>query len=278
MMKKWLTALFTLALVLLLGACGGANEENNDTTEAKKLVVGASPTPHAEILEAAKPLLEEKGIELEIKEFNDYILPNQALDSKELDANYFQHIPYLEEQIAENDYDFVNAGGIHIEPMGVYSKKYKSLDDVEKGATVLFSNSPADLGRVLAIFEKEGLIKLKDGVDKLNAKIEDIVENPKELKFQPDYAPELLPQIYNQDEGDLIVINSNFAIDAGLKPLEDSVAIESGEDNPYVNVIAVRSGDEDKEEIKALLEVLNSQDIKDFILETYDGAVIPASE
>ena len=286
-MKKWLTALFTLALVLLLAACGGGatEEENNDsatnktaTEEPKTLVVGATPTPHAEILEAAQPLLEEKGIELKIEEFNDYVLRNQALDSEDIDANYFQHIPYLEGQIADNGYKFVNAGGVHIEPIGIYSQRHKSLEDVPENATVLFSNSVADHGRVLALLEKEGLITLKDGVDKLNATTEDIAENPKNLEFKPDYAAELLPQIYNQDEGDLIVINSNFAIDNELNPLEDSIAIESGEGNPYVNVIAVRSGDEDREEIKALLEALNSQKIKDFLLEKYEGAVIPANE
>ena len=286
-MKKWLTALFTLALVLLLAACGGGatEKENNDSAtnetakeETKELVVGASPTPHAEILEAAQPLLEEKGIELKIEEFNDYVLPNQALDSEDIDANYFQHIPYLEGQIADNGYKFVNAGGIHIEPIGIYSQRHKSLEDIPENATVLFSNSVADHGRVLALLEKEGLITLKDGVDKLNATTEDIAENPKNLEFKPDYAPELLPQIYNEDEGDLIVINSNFAIDNELNPLEDSIAIESGEGNPYVNVIAVRSGDEDREEIKALLEVLNSQEIKDFLLEKYKGAVIPANQ
>ena len=279
-MKKWLTALFTLALVLLLAACGGGatEEENNDSAtnetakeETKELVVGASPTPHAEILEAAQPLLKEKGIDLKIEEFNDYVLPNQALDSEDIDANYFQHIPYLEGQIADNGYKFVNAGGVHIEPIGIYSQRHKSLEDVPENATVLFSNSVADHGRVLALLEKEGLITLKDGVDKLNATTEDIAENPKNLEFKPDYAPELLPQIYNEDEGDLIVINSNYAIDNELNPLEDSIAIESGEDNPYVNVIAVRSGDEDREEIKALLEVLNSQEIKDFFLNNIKG-------
>jgi D-methionine transport system substrate-binding protein len=285
-MKKWLTALFTLALVLLLAACGGgATEENNDSAtnetakeETKELVVGATPTPHAEILEAAQPLLKEKGIELKIEEFNDYVLPNQALDSEDIDANYFQHIPYLEGQIADNGYKFVNAGGVHIEPIGIYSQRHKSLEDIPENATVLFSNSVADHGRVLALLEKEGLITLKEGVDKLNATTEDIAENPKNLEFKPDYVAELLPQIYNEDEGDLIVINSNFAIDNELNPLEDSIAIESGEGNPYVNVIAVRSGDEDREEIKALLEVLNSQEIKDFLLEKYEGAVIPANQ
>ena len=141
------------------------------------------------------------------------------------------------------------------------------------------SSSVPDHGRVLALFEKEGLITLKDGIDKVNAAtLDDIVENPKNLKFESDYAPDILPQIYNKGEGDLVVINSNYAIQHDINPFEDSIAIESGENNPYVNVIAVKEGDEDKEEIKALLEVLNSQEIKDFLLEKYEGAVIPASK
>src|SRR3954470_3168268 len=148
-MKKWLSLLFTLTLVLVLAACGGANEEESKdsaangtkTEETKKLVVGASNVPHAEILEEAKPLLEEKGIELQIETFQDYVLPNQALDAGDLDANYFQHIPYFETQIKENNYDFANAGGIHIEPIGIYSKKYKSLNELPEKAKVIISNS-----------------------------------------------------------------------------------------------------------------------------------------
>lgn len=283
MMKKWLAALFALTLVLVLAACGGAAEEKKDDSaaeskdEMKKLVVGASNVPHAEILEQAKPLLEKKGIELQIETFQDYVLPNQALDSGDLDANYFQHIPYFENQIKENGYDFANAGGIHIEPIGIYSKKYKSLKDLPEKAKVIISNSVADHGRVLSLLEKEGLIKLKEGVDKTTATLDDIVENPRNLEFDTEYAAELLPQIFNNDEGDIVLINSNFAIDAGLNPLEDSIAIEDKE-SPYVNIIAVRKGDENKEEIKALVEVLHSKEIQDFILKQYKGAVVPVSE
>ena len=159
--------------------------------------------------------------------------------------------------------------------MGVYSKKYKSLSDLPKNAHIIISNSVADHGRVLAILEAEGVLKLKDGVDKATATIEDIAENPKNIQFDTDYEPSLLPQIYNNDEGDAVVINSNYAIDAGLNPLEDSIAIE-GSESPYVNVIAVRSGDENREDIKALIEVLHSEQIKNFITEKYEGAVVPA--
>ncbi|TYS58786.1 ABC transporter substrate-binding protein [Bacillus infantis] len=289
-MKKWLSLVLALAVALVISACG-TSEDNADggnadsgKEETSKLVVGASNVPHAEILEEAKPLLEEKGIELEVVTFQDYILPNQALNSGELDANYFQHIPYLEAQIEENDYDFVNAGGIHIEPIGVYSKKYKSLDELPDGAKVLMSNSVADHGRILTMLEKEGLITLKEGlitlkegVDKIKATIDDIETNEKNLEFDTEYEASLLPQIYNNDEGDAVLINSNYAIDAGLNPIEDSIAIEDKE-SPYVNVIAVKSGDEDKEAVKALVEVLHSKEIQDFILEKYEGAVVPVSE
>lgn len=279
-MKKWLSFLSSIVLVLVLAACGGGDDEAGDTN-AKKLVIGASPTPHAEILEHVKPILKEKGIDLEIKEYNDYVLPNEGLDSKELDANYFQHIPYLETEIAQKGYKFVNAGGVHIEPMGIYSKKYKSIDDIPDGAKVVYSSSTSDHGRVLALLEKEGLIKLKDGVDKVNATLADIVENPKNLKLEDPSkspAPEMLIPSYNNDEGDIFVINSNFAIDGGLNPLKDSIAIESGEDNPYVNIIAVRSEDKDKEEIKTLLDVLHSKEVQDWITEHYDGSIIPVSK
>lgn len=286
MKKKWLSLLLTFTVILVLAACGttkekesnnasDAGKEEDKTTEVTKLTVGASNVPHAEILEEAKPLLKEKGIDLEIITFQDYVLPNQALESKELDANYFQHIPYLERQIAENGYDFVNAGSVHIEPMGVYSKKYKSLSELPEGAHIIISNSVADHGRVLAILEAEGLIKLKDGVDKASATVEDIVDNPKKIKFDADYEPALLPQIYNNDEGDAVVINSNYAIDAGINPVKDSIAIE-GSQSPYVNIIAVRAGDENREEIKAFIDVLHSDKIKAFIEEKYDGAVVPA--
>lgn len=277
-MKKWLLALLVLVLTAGLAACGSSEEKTEGgKEESKKIVVGASNVPHAEILEEAKPLLEEKGFEMEIKTFNDYVVPNQALDSGELDANYFQHIPYLESQMAENGYKFENAGGIHIEPIGVYSKDYTTLEDLPKGAHIIMSSSVADHGRILTMLEKEGLITLKDGVEKVKATIDDIAENPKDLKFDTEYEAALLPQIFNNGEGDAVLINSNYAIDAGLNPLKDSIAIEES-DSPYVNVIAVREGDADKPAIKALVEVLHSKEIQDFILEKYDGAVVPVKE
>ncbi|MFP3723463.1 MetQ/NlpA family ABC transporter substrate-binding protein, partial [Niallia circulans] len=278
-MKKLWSLLIALTFVFVLAACGSSNDDSkensasNSDKESTKLVVGASNVPHAEILEKAKPILKEKGINLEIVPFQDYVLPNKALESKEIDANYFQHIPYLNQQIKENGYDFVNAGGIHIEPMAVFSKKYKSLDELPDGATIIFSNSVAEHGRVLSLLEKGGLIKLKDGIDKVNAKIEDIAENPKNVKLKADYEPALLPQIFNNNEGDAVVINANYALDAGLNPVKDSIEIE-GSESPYANIITVRKGDENREDIKTLVEVLHSKEIQDFINKEYKGAVV----
>ncbi|MBA2871463.1 D-methionine transport system substrate-binding protein [Anoxybacillus calidus] len=279
-MKKWLTALFAVVLLFSLAACGSKEnaEGGKEGTKSGKLVVGASNVPHAEILEKAKPILKEKGIDLEIVTFQDYVLPNKALADKEIDANYFQHIPYLEAQKKEHGYDFVNAGGIHIEPIGVYSKKYKSLEELPEGAKIIMSNSVADHGRILSMLEEKGLIKLKEGVDKTKATIDDIVENPKKLVFEADVEAGLLPQVYKNNEGDAVLINANYALDAGLDPAKDPIAVESPENNPYVNIIAVRKGDENRKEIKTLVEVLQSKEIQDFIKEQYKGAVIPAAK
>ncbi|MBB6177545.1 MULTISPECIES: MetQ/NlpA family ABC transporter substrate-binding protein [Anoxybacillus] len=274
-MKKWISLLVVAMVVLALSACGKSESAEEKTN---KLVVGASNVPHAEILEQAKPILKEKGIELEIVTFQDYVLPNKALADKELDANYFQHIPYLEAQMKEHGYDFVNAGGIHIEPIGVYSKKYKSLEELPNGAKIIMSNSVADHGRILSMLEEKGLIKLKEGVDKTKATVDDIVENPKNLVFEADVEAGLLPQVYKNNEGDAVLINANYALDAGLDPAKDPIAVESPENNPYVNIIAVRKGDEKRKEIQTLVEVLQSKDIQDFILQKYNGAVIPATK
>lgn len=286
-MKKYLSFLLFSALVLVLAACGASEEPATDApatdagekevAESTKLVIGASNGLHDLILEKAKPILAEQGIELDIKPYQDYVMPNQDLESGDLDANYFQHIPYLNLEIAEKGYDFVNAGGVHIEPIGVYSQKYKSIEELPEGATIIISNSVSDQGRILTLLENLKLITLTEGIDKTAATVADIVDNPKKLVIDANSAPEMLVQYYEQGEGDAVVINSNFAIDAGINPVEDSIAIE-GSESPYVNVIATRAGEETSEAITKLLEVLRSKEVQDFILSEWGGAVVPVSE
>lgn len=276
-MKKIFGIATTLLLTAALAACGtGSNSGSSDSSaaegESTKLVIGASVTPHAEILEQAKPLLAEEGIDLEIRTFDDYVLPNKALENGDIDANYFQHIPYLNKQIADNGYDFVNAGAIHIEPMGLYSKRISDISELEDGATVLTSTSESDWGRILTILQDADLITLKDGVDTETATFDDIAENPKNLEFKHDVDPSLLATAYQNDEADLIAINANFAFGIDLNPADDSVLLEA-DNSPYVNVIAVRSGDEDSDKIKKLIEVLHSDEIKDFVEEQWQGSV-----
>ncbi|MEB2300380.1 methionine ABC transporter substrate-binding protein [Lysinibacillus xylanilyticus] len=283
-MKKLLAGLFLSVLVLALAACGAGKKDDtnsnassgdkSDNKENVTLTIGASNTPHAVILEKAKPILAKEGIDLKIETYQDYVLPNKHLESGELDANYFQHLPFLELSMKENGYDFVNAGAIHIEPIGIYSKKYKSLEDLPKGATILLSSSVSDHGRMLSLLEAKGLIKLKDGVDKTAAEIKDIAENPKNFKFDANTAPEMLVQMYENNEGDAVLINSNFAIDNGINPLKDAISLEDKE-SPYVNIVAVRAGDETKPEIKKLIEALKSKEIQDFIIEEWKGSVVP---
>ena len=276
-MKKIFGIATTLLLTAALAACGtGSNSGSSDSSaaegESTKLVIGASVTPHSEILEQAKPLLAEEGIDLEIKTFDDYVLPNKALENGDIDANYFQHIPYLNKQIADNGYDFVNAGAIHIEPMGLYSKRISDISELEDGATVLTSTSESDWGRILTILQDADLITLKDGVDTETATFDDIAENPKNLEFKHDVDPSLLATAYQNDEADLIAINANFAFGIDLNPAGDSVLLEA-DNSPYVNVIAVRSGDEDSDKIKKLIEVLHSDEIKDFVEKQWQGSV-----
>ncbi|WP_404404627.1 MetQ/NlpA family ABC transporter substrate-binding protein [Jeotgalibacillus malaysiensis] len=277
-MKKFVAGTFAVTSIFALAACGSDNSEEGIGTsedgEPVELRVGASNVPHAEILEQAQPLLEEEGVDLQIETYQDYILPNQDLESGEIDANYFQHIPYLESQIAEHGYDFANAGGIHIEPIGVYSQEHASLEDLPDGAEILMSNSVADHGRILTMLEAQGLITLDPEVEKTAAEISDIQDNPKNLQFEADYEAALLVQLYENGEGDAVLINSNYAIDAGINPLEDSIALEDS-DSPYVNVIAVNSGEEENEAVQKLVEVLTSEEIQDFILEEWGGAVVP---
>lgn len=286
---KRILLLLSVLLVLALAACGGGSKEgttedqnkNEGKTDGKEEVVikvGASSVPHAELLEEAQPILAEKGITLEIEQYEDYVLPNEDLENGTLDANFFQHIPYLEQTVKDTGYDLTYIGSIHIEPMGAYSKNIKSIDEIKDGTEVILSNSVADHGRVLSLFQDAGLIKISDDVEIVDdARIEDIVENPKNLTFTPDYEPAFLPELYGTEEDTIAVINTNYAMQAGLNPQEDSLFIE--EDNsPYVNVVAVRAEDKDNEALQTLVDVLHSDEIKDFIIEKYDGAVVPVSE
>ena len=266
-MKKLFVLL--LGLLLLVGC------SREDTGEDNVIRVSATAEPHATILEYAKPLLEEKGYTLEIEVLDNYFIFNRALDNGDVDANYFQHRPFFENEVNEYGYDIVDAGGIHIEPFGIYSKKYQSIDEIEDGARVIISNSVADHGRILAILEGAGLITLSDDVDIVNATVNDIVDNPKNLVFE-EVNPELVTTAYDADDGDLFAINGNYAIGAGLDPINDSLILEEGDDtNPYVNIIACQNGQEDSDKIKALVEVLKSQEVKDYIIEHFGGSVIP---
>ncbi|MBM7605831.1 D-methionine transport system substrate-binding protein [Metabacillus crassostreae] len=280
-MKKLILSIVLASLAVVLAACGGENEvneasEGND--QAKTIKIGATTVPHAEILEEAKPLLAEKGIELDIEEFSDYPLINPALAAGDLDANYFQHVPYLDNANKENDFDLQNVGAIHIEPFGVYSNDYKSIEELPEGAKIIISNNVAEMGRVLALLEEKGLIKLDESVEKINATQDDIVENKKNVVIEDSVAPEMLASAYENNEGDAVIINGNYALAAGLNPAEDAIALEVGENNPYANIVVVKKGDEDKEEIKTLVEVLKSEEIKDFINTKYPGSVLPVNE
>jgi len=271
-MKKFLKIAFALLLVAGIAGCGSNKKA---ATDQKKLVVSATLDPHSKILEEAKPILKDKyGIDLEIKVLDDYYIFNKALNSGDVDANYFQHRPFFDGEIEEHKYDIVEAAGIHLEPFGFYSKTIKDKKDIPNGAKVIISNSVADHGRILGILEDAGLIQLSDKVDRLKATVKDITSNPKNLKFT-EIKPELLSTTFQNGEGDLVAINGNYALQAKLNPLKDAVIIESVDaDNPYVNIVAVQKGHENDEKIKALIEVLKSDEIKEFIEKTYKGSVI----
>ncbi|SHE30621.1 D-methionine transport system substrate-binding protein [Atopostipes suicloacalis DSM 15692] len=277
--KNWIKGTVVLGAGFLLAACGNDQETETDaaTSEETTLRIGASNVPHAEILEFVTPKLEEEGITLEIERYNDYVIPNVALEEGDIDANYFQHGPFFEDAIAENHYDFVNAGGIHIEPIAAYSDRHESLEDLQEGAKILVSSNAPDYGRVLAILEEADLITVADGVDLTTASFDDIAENPLDLQFEYEYDPALMPTLLENDEGDVVFINSNFAVDHDLNPLEDSLAIESSS-SPYANIIAVRSEDADNPAIANLIEALRSDETQDFILETWKGSVVPVTE
>ncbi len=236
---------------------------------AETISVAATPVPHAQILEQVKPELEEQGYKLEIKEFTDYVLPNLAVDNGEADANFFQHTPYLEEFNKSKGTKLNSVAKIHIEPMAVYSKKYKSLDDIKEGAIIAVPNDPTNESRALDIIAKKGLVKFKEKPLKTPL---DIIENPKKIKFVELKAAQL-PRALG--DVDFAVINSNYAISANLNPAQDSVFIEDKE-SPYANILVVKTGHENDAKIKALIKALQSDKVKQFILEKYNGSVLPA--
>ena len=266
---------FTLAGVVALGlaACDSKETKKVEETkvEAKQTVIkiGATPVPHVEILEAVKPLLKAKGYDLEIVEFTDYVTPNIAVNEGELDANFFQHLPYLEEFNKNKNTDLVKTVNVHLEPMGLYSNKIKALSELEDGATIAVPNDPTNESRALDILVKEGLLTFKDVDFKT---VVDITENPKNLKIKELDAPQL-PRVL--DEVDAAIINTNYALSANLNPLKDAIIIES-KDSPYANIVVVKKGNENKDSIKALNEAINSEEIRTFIKEKYQGSIVEA--
>ena len=281
-MKKFIGILLTAALAFGAVGCGStttnetADEATTTTAEGATIVVGASPSPHAEILKAAQPLLAEKGITLEIKEFTDYVQPNLALNTGDLDANYFQHQPYLDQFNADNDMDLVALGAVHYEPMGIFAGNSSDLAALPDGAKVGVPNDATNEARALLLLESNGLIKLKEDAGVAATKL-DIVENPHNLEIVDMEAAQLPLSLGSLD---IAVINGNYALSGGLS-ISDALAIEEADSlaaETYQNVVAVRNGDETRPELQTLIEVLNSQEIADYINETFEGAVAPVFE
>ena len=271
MKRKFISAALVLSLAgtLALTGCGGEEAGGEDTV----IKVGATPAPHAEVLEVIKDNLEEEGYTLEIVEYNDYILPNKAVSEGELDANYFQHISYLNNYNEENGTDLVSAGSIHYEPFALYAGTTSSIDDLADGAQIAVPNDGTNEGRALKLLEAQGLITLDPEAGFLATKL-DIVENPHNLDIVEMEAAQL-PRVL--ETVDMSVINGNYAIDGGLK-ISDALAVEesgSVATTAYPNVIAVRKGDEDRPELKALVDALKSDTVKQYINETYAGSVVP---
>ena len=267
-MKKGILYICLLAICLLVTACGGKPAAKQG---AKSLKVGATSVPHAEILNFVKPLLAKEGIEMTVVEMSDYVRPNMAVSDKELDANFFQHTPYLEKFIADRKLSLVKVTGVHIEPMGIYSKKLKDVNSLPSGAVIAIPNDPTNGGRALLLLDKAGVIKLKSGAG-ITATVGDIAENLKSVKIKEIEAPQLPRTL---DDVSLAVINTNYALDAKLNPTKDALVIED-KNSPYVNILVARGGDEKRPEIQALAKVLNSPDVKKFIQDKYQGAVVAA--
>ena len=252
-----------------------STEAAGGTVESKgTITVAASATPHAEILAAAKPILAEQGWDLEVTEFDDYVLPNEVVESGEMDANYFQHVPYLDSFNEEKGTHLVEVGKIHYEPFGIYPGTKSSLDDIADGDVIAVPNDTTNEARALLLLQDNGIITLKDGAG-LEATVNDIAENPYNVEIQ-ELAAESVARV--ADEVAYVVLNGNYALQAGFSVAKDALAYEKSDSEAaktYVNVIAVKEGNENSDKIKALVDVLKSDEIKDFINEKYDGAVIP---
>ena len=268
-MKKLVAAVLTGVLVAGTLSTGVYAKDDDKT-----ITVAASATPHAEILEEAKPLLEKEGYDLEVTVFDDYVRPNEVVESGEFDANYFQHIPYLEQFNEEKGTHLVNAGGIHYEPFGIYPGTKDSLDDLADGDSIAVPNDTTNEARALLLLQDNGIITLKDGAG-LNATVKDIEENPHNVEIVELEAAQVARVT---GETAYVVLNGNYALEAGFSVAKDALAYEQADSEAaktYVNIIAVKEGNENSDKIKALVDVLKSDEIKDFINENYDGAVIP---
>jgi D-methionine transport system substrate-binding protein len=270
-----------LALVAVTGlaACGASGGDSSapvaDDKGVTTLVVGASPTPHAKILEFVDANLAAKaGLDLDIKTFDDYVQPNVQLSEGTLDANYYQHLPYYEAQVKDRGYDFAHYEGVHIEPFALYSKKVEDVSELGNGAKVGINNDPSNQGRALALLSKAGVITLKAGKDATNATIYDVDQNPKKLSFVETDPAQLVRSL---DDLDAAVINGNYAIEAQLSPSKDAILVEDSEGNPYANFLAVQKKDEDNPALNKLDELLHSPEVKAYIEKTWsDGSVLPA--
>ncbi|WP_396593146.1 MetQ/NlpA family ABC transporter substrate-binding protein [Brevundimonas sp. R86498] len=262
--------LILAAAALALTACGQGAEKAVDGSAP--LIVGATAVPHAEILEFLKPTLAAQGFPIEIKVFNDYVQPNTQLAEKRIDANYFQTKPYLDEFNAARGADLITIAGVHVEPLGAYSRRHASLAALPDGADVAVPNDASSIGRSLILLQTAGLIRLKDPVNPLQS-LRDIAENPKNLRFR-ELESATLPRVL--DQVDMAVINTNYALDAGLKPRTDALTLEGG-DSPYVNYLVARPDNQSDPRLQALATALRSQAVRDFIASKYDGAVVPAA-
>lgn len=268
----------TAALAFGLTACGtdsdpaSKGETGAKADTSKALVVAASPTPHADILDFVKKNLADKaGLKLEVKEFTDYVLPNTATETGQVDANFFQHQPYLDDFNKKNNTHLVSVGTVHLEPLGLYSKKVKDLGDIKSGQTIAVPNDTTNEGRALQLLAGNGLITLKDGVG-TSAKLSDITDK-KGLKFK-ELEAATVPRALN--DVDAAVINGNYAIEAKLKPAKDALALEKADGNPYANIVAVKKGNEQDARVQKLVKLLHSDEVKKFLEDSYQGSVIPA--